>query len=365
MRELVSILVPAFNAERWIGDCLESALSQTWPRTEVIVVDDGSRDATLRIARSFTSSRVRVVAQENRGASAARNHALSLAQGDYIQWLDADDVLAPDKVALQLQSAESGRTSLTLLSGPWGKFYRCPQRSRFVRTSLWEDLDPVEWLVRKVDGNLWMAIESWLVSRRLTELSGPWDEGLSLDDDGEYFCRVVGHSRGTRFVCGARCFCRRGIAAGLSQEAVVSDRKMESQAASLAAHVRILRSLEDSARTRAACVKLLARWSDLFWPARPDLFERLQRLSLDLGAELSPPGGASRPRWKPRIGRDIRRVLLQGWEQLSCLASRGRGGIGRQKVASSGDYVAGGNGASDERGGGAGERQAAGGFQHR
>ena len=81
MNDLVSILIPAFNCERWIGECLSSAVDQTWPRTEVIVVDDGSTDRTLAAACAHASGAVKVVTQENRGASAARTHALGLAQG--------------------------------------------------------------------------------------------------------------------------------------------------------------------------------------------------------------------------------------------------------------------------------------------
>jgi Glycosyltransferases involved in cell wall biogenesis len=98
MTALVSILIPAFNAERWIADTIKSALDQSWPSKEIIIVDDGSRDETVRIAQRFASKDVTVISQENQGASAARNKALQLCQGDYIQWLDADDLLAPDKV---------------------------------------------------------------------------------------------------------------------------------------------------------------------------------------------------------------------------------------------------------------------------
>ena len=107
MSQLVSILIPAYNAQYWIPDTIRSALAQKWANTEVIIVDDGSRDSTLEIARRFESARVKVVAQENRGAAAARNRALSLAQGDYIQWLDADDLLAPDKISEQLKYPEA------------------------------------------------------------------------------------------------------------------------------------------------------------------------------------------------------------------------------------------------------------------
>ncbi len=108
---LVSVLIPAYNAAPWVAKAIGSALAQDWPRIEIIVVDDGSRDSTLRAARQFESKRVKVVAQENQGAAVARNRALSLAQGDYIQWLDADDLLAPDKITQQLHAEAGSRPS--------------------------------------------------------------------------------------------------------------------------------------------------------------------------------------------------------------------------------------------------------------
>jgi glycosyltransferase involved in cell wall biosynthesis len=103
---LVSILIPAYNAERWIAEAIRSALAQTWPNKEIVVVDDGSTDQTLHVARGFASKSILIATQPNGGASAARNHAFSLSQGDYIQWLDADDVLAPSKVSLQMKARD-------------------------------------------------------------------------------------------------------------------------------------------------------------------------------------------------------------------------------------------------------------------
>ena len=139
MSELVSILIPAYNAERWIGDTIRSALGQTWPKTEVIVVDDGSQDDTLTIARGFESSVVQVVTQPNMGAAAARNRAMELAQGSYIQWLDADDLLAPDKVQHQMRIAEQRHDPRVLLSSPWAYFMYRPSAARFSPTPLWHD----------------------------------------------------------------------------------------------------------------------------------------------------------------------------------------------------------------------------------
>src|SRR5690349_7969987 len=128
MKPLVSILIPAYNAEAWIADTIGSALGQTWPRKEIIIVDDGSKDRTLDVAKRFASREVQVVTQQNQGAAAARNKAFSLSQGTLIQWLDADDLLGPEKIGRQVDAfAEAGDTK-TLLSGPWGYFFFRPHR---------------------------------------------------------------------------------------------------------------------------------------------------------------------------------------------------------------------------------------------
>src|SRR5579863_1910517 len=123
MKPRVSILIPAYNAEKWIADTLRSAIAQTWSWKEIIVVDDGSTDGTVEVARRFASKRVAVVSKENRGAAAARNDALRLCQGDYIQWLDADDILAPDKIERQLTALRESDSRRILFSAPWAFFH--------------------------------------------------------------------------------------------------------------------------------------------------------------------------------------------------------------------------------------------------
>src|SRR5205807_444968 len=98
----VSILIPCFNAERFIGETVASVLSQTAPGVETIVVDDGSTDQSLQILRAFESRGIKLISQENRGQCSALNAAFAAAGGDYIQYLDADDILHPRKIELQL-----------------------------------------------------------------------------------------------------------------------------------------------------------------------------------------------------------------------------------------------------------------------
>jgi glycosyltransferase involved in cell wall biosynthesis len=108
---LVSIIVPVRDGEPFIGDTLKSALGQTYRNTEVIVVDDGSKDRTRAIVGQWAErdSRVRVLAQANRGVAAARNRALAAARGELIAPLDADDLWDPTKIERQvLRMIEAG-----------------------------------------------------------------------------------------------------------------------------------------------------------------------------------------------------------------------------------------------------------------
>lgn len=108
----VSIIIPLYNAESLIADTITSALNQTWPHKEIIVVNDGSTDDSLAVARSIDAPELLVLTQENQGACAARNRAFKHATGDYIQYLDADDLMAPNKIETQVRrlEAESPRT---------------------------------------------------------------------------------------------------------------------------------------------------------------------------------------------------------------------------------------------------------------
>lgn len=285
MPPLVSILIPAYNAERWIGETLKSALAQTWPRKEIIVVDDGSKDGTLAAAQKFAAPGVKVVGQKNRGASAARNHAFSLCQGDFIQWLDADDLIGPDKISRQMEVMKKSGDKRLLLSSEWGRFHFRVSKTIWYHTDLWADLTPVEWLLLKLGRNLHMANHTWLTSRELTSLAGPWDERLSLDDDGEYFCRVLLASNGVKFVPGARTFYRISGAGGLSN-VDQSDKKLESLWLSMQLHIGYLLALEDSARARAAAVAYLGNWLNYFYPARPDLVSAIKSRGGELGGRL-------------------------------------------------------------------------------
>jgi glycosyltransferase involved in cell wall biosynthesis len=287
-KPLVSILIPAFNSSEWIAETIESALAQTWSWKEIIVVDDGSSDHTLAIAKQFESRGVIVLTKTNEGAAAARNYAFAASKGDFIQWLDADDLLAPDKISKQIEVLERDRCARSILCGGFGRFIYRLSRAEFVPTALWHDLPAAEWLIRKMSQNLYMQTGTWLVSRELTEAAGPWDTRLLGDDDGEYFCRVLLKSDGVRFVPDSRTYYRAAGSSSLSYIGF-SDKKLDAQFTSMQLHVQYLLSLEDTPRSRAACVTYLQNWMVYFYPRRMDIFNMASGLARKLEGELRPP----------------------------------------------------------------------------
>ncbi len=115
---LVSVLIPAYNAEKYIKDTLLSVVNQSWRNVEIIVLDDGSVDATGDIVQSFGDERIRYIRQDNRGVGAARNRLLSLASGPLILFVDADDILSPsfiETLYLEKERASASAASSSVI----------------------------------------------------------------------------------------------------------------------------------------------------------------------------------------------------------------------------------------------------------
>ncbi|MBC6112167.1 glycosyltransferase family 2 protein [Pedobacter fastidiosus] len=204
MNPLVSIIIPVYNAEKLLAIAIESAINQSYSNCELLIIDDGSTDQSFFIAQKYISDQVRIIKQDNKGASAARNHGINRAKGDYIQFLDADDFLHQDKIRLQLELIEEKDDTLGL--GPTAYFNDGENLfSPTIEKEWFSDgtNNPVDFLTklygaRLVGENYGGMIQpnSWLVPKSLIEKAGPWNEELTLDDDGEFFCRVILASKG-------------------------------------------------------------------------------------------------------------------------------------------------------------------------
>jgi len=194
---LVSIIIPVYNSEKYLTVAIKSAIDQTWENKEIILIDDGSTDGSLSIANTFAAKNVHVFSQKNMGAAAARNYGLDKAKGSFIQFLDADDLMSPNKIEAQMkrianrqdQISFSNATHFFEDSDPFLAQPSNREISIFKSSTI-----PHEFLLnlygRKGNGGI-VPLHGWLIPKKLILKAGKWNETLSVDDDGEYICRVV------------------------------------------------------------------------------------------------------------------------------------------------------------------------------
>jgi glycosyltransferase involved in cell wall biosynthesis len=312
MNPLVSVLMPAYNAAPFVADAIRSVLAQTWPRVEAIVVNDGSRDDTGAVARSVADPRVRVIDQENRGQSAAENAAYRAAQGEYIVFLDADDLISPDKVATQLRRLRDAAPGAVAFH-PWGRFYTDPAETRFVPEPFWRDIDPVDFHVEMWERSSMIQGACYLLPRALVERAGPWDETLSLINDFDFFPRVLLGAERLLFCPEPVLHYRSGRSAALS--AARSPAAWDSAYRATVGGTTRLLARENSPRTRRASARAFEEFVYAAYPAVPALRRRAWARVRELG------GPYFRPQMGPRM-RLLSRVV--GWKLAKRIQDVGR-----------------------------------------
>jgi len=193
---LVSVVIPCFNAEATVADTIGSALAQTWRDIEVIVVDDGSTDGSAGILRGF-GNRIRTEFGPNRGASAARNRATALASGSFIQYLDADDLLAAE--AIERRLAALRETGADVAYSDWQRFDTGADGEQRLGEIVARDMMDVD-----SDPEIACATSFWappaaiLYRRQIVDAIGGWNERLPVIQDARFMFDAARHR--ARFV---------------------------------------------------------------------------------------------------------------------------------------------------------------------
>ncbi len=287
----VSILIPCRDAVATLGETLESALDQKGIEKEIILVDDGSIDGSLEVARAYEARGVRMIEGPRINAGAARNRALRESRGCYVQFLDADDLLGPDKIRRQVAALQECPGFVA--SARWARFRKGMADAVFADDLQLHDWTPSGWLLSHCSGEM-MHPGAWLVPRQVAESAGPWNESLTLNDDGEYFARVVAASSGIKCVPEAVSYYRT------SRSPTLSKRRSETAFASLWFSVlktgEIMLSLEDSPSTRQAVADMTQRFIFEVYPSAAKERAAATETVSSLGgsAEQPPFGPASR-----------------------------------------------------------------------
>jgi glycosyltransferase involved in cell wall biosynthesis len=175
-RALVSVVIPAFNAEAFVGEAIESALAQDYEPVEVIVVDDGSTDGTAAVASRYP---VALLSQENGGQAAARNAGVAAAEGTFVSFLDADDLWMPSKLSTEVAH---------LLAHPELGYVLVRMQRSLMPGAPWPPGTPARWFDESQPGTLPSA---GLVRRAALERIGPFDTRYRHGSDTEWQARAT------------------------------------------------------------------------------------------------------------------------------------------------------------------------------
>lgn len=270
IKPLVSIIIPVYNKASFVRETLDSAINQTYPKLEIILVNDGSTDGSLDILKEYAGQfpdKVKLIDSVNQGVSVATNLGIQAAKGEYIQFLDADDILSQDKIDRQLKMLQ-GKGYQVMASCEWQNFKESIDEASSVPYGVFKEFDSG----LEVSIHLWnyqemMAISSWLTHRSLIEKAGTWDKTLTINQDGEFFCRVLAHAGEVVFEPKGKVFYRQPGDGNVSQQR--SAKTARSLLDSYISYEKTVLVVEDSDRVRKALKKVYLKFLYDIFPDYP------------------------------------------------------------------------------------------------
>lgn len=195
MTPSVSILIPVFNAREWVGAAIASALAQSEPDVEVIVLDDGSTDGSIDVIQSF-AGRLRIERQSNGGQNVSRNRLTAMSRGEWLVYLDADDELSPDAVALKRRGAGAADAVYGTMNLQHYRGAECVRTEPFPAT---EYGDPL------AAAFLWKFpnTSSFMFRRTAVDAAGGWNETIRNCTDYDLYFRMLLDGKHFKAVAGS------------------------------------------------------------------------------------------------------------------------------------------------------------------
>ena len=273
---LVSVIIPAYNSEKFVCETIESVISQTYKNLEIIVVSDGSTDSTVdEIKKAFSDERILVIAQPNKGASAARNLGLRRSKGILVKFLDSDDLINPGMISHQTAMAIAHPKSV--VSGQWGRFYNNDITTfKLSPEPCWKSMRSIDWICTS-----WANASSmtnpgiFLIPREIIEKGGLWDENLSLLDDTDFFARTILAAENVVFTPGSILYYRSGVQGSLSS--LRSEKALQSMYRSFEQTIATIMDKQNDIETRQLSANILQHFVYCAYPSCPDLIKKAER----------------------------------------------------------------------------------------
>ena len=282
--KIVSIIIPLHNAEAYILETLKSCFEQIYTNIEVIVVENGSSDNSWEFLNTIADTRLQCYQIDIANASAARNFGYKKATGDYIMFLDADDIVSKTKINKQLRVLENLEEGW-IASCAWGKFTNTIKQASFIQQDTWRIKDPLQWCITSWNGGGMMIPGCWLIPKSIIDKAGLWDERLSLHDDGEFMCRVLLASKGNVFVENTVVYYRQQ-SSSLSRD-YTSKKAAGSALLVYKSYKQQILKFQDSKLTRRALVRNFSRFIYEYYPAHAQLIKEAYCEINELG--VKPP----------------------------------------------------------------------------
>ena len=278
---LVSICMPAYNADKYIGETINSIVDQTYKNWELIIVNDGSTDNTINEIDKFIDTRIKCYTQKNKGQCAAANTAYSYSKGKLIKFMDADDKISPSFIENQVNCIRTNEDVIAFAS--WGRFYNDDIKTFKIEAgTIKVNMPPFEWLIQSMTGkHVMLQCSLWLIPRSILDQSGLWDESLSLINDFEFFIRVLLKAKEIRYTENAILYYRSGISGSLSSSK--SREAVESAFNSISRGTQYLLNYENSERVRQIVANCFQYLVYEFYPNYKDLIYLSKERVADLG----------------------------------------------------------------------------------
>ncbi len=291
----VSVLIPMYNAEKFIGETLESVLNQTYKNIEIIIVDDESSDNSYEVAQKYCDKNKNIILsqQKNQGPGAARNKAFSLSSGEYIQYLDADDLLAPDKIELQIDELQKHHDNIFVF-GSVAEFKVNTDNAYFQNFYYFKDYnDPINFLADYWGTGGMIQIASLLIPRKSVLKAGKWNEDWILNEDGEFISRIIKESNKVVYLNNAVSYYRKDNTGSLNSQR--TEKHYRSQLESYSSYYKMYKQkFPGSDRLRIALAKRYSRVIFNMYPNYDLLMKKAEEQLCLLGYKQPIPVGSKK-----------------------------------------------------------------------
>jgi glycosyltransferase involved in cell wall biosynthesis len=300
-QKVVSIIISAYNAEKYLTATLDSVFKQTYKNIEVVVVNDGSTDNTLAIAKLYETQGVKIISQQNKGQDAALNNGYKNSKGEYIKFMDSDDIINPTMIELQVKALESADEFIAY--GEWARFYNDkPSDANFAKLDYWKDMKPLDFLTARPEGVM-LQCGIMLLPRKIIDKAGLWDERLILYNDTEFFNRILLKSKGVKFTEGARLYYRSALSGSISAQ--TTKKYFESTFLATNLIAQQLLPVEDSYRIRNLISNTFLNQYYRMYPHFPDLIKKHEEKIKWYGSGTVKPDGG-------KVFKLLKKIL--GWK---------------------------------------------------